>query len=313
MVSTRLNYSHTIGIASFEGRGFMNPIDIKYHDGILYVLSRSNGSNKNNRISAVTLDSEHKFEFANWGEENGKSILPTSIAFDKNNLLYLSDEHLNRISVFDLEGNFKKSWGELGSEENQINRPSGIVFNNENEIFVVDHINSKIKKFDSNGNFISSFGSFGTKEGQFNYPWGITLGKNENIYIADWRNNRVQKFDKDGNFINSIKNYGAKAFNRPSSVHIDEKGYLFVSNWGNDSVVIFDDKENFIYELIGDATLSKWCKEFLEVNPEQSSWRENAGLLDEEKKFWKPTGIESNEDLIFIADACRHRVQIYQK
>ena len=48
MVSTGLNYSHTIGIAAFEGRGFMNPIDIKYHDGILYVLSRSNGSNKNN-------------------------------------------------------------------------------------------------------------------------------------------------------------------------------------------------------------------------------------------------------------------------
>ena len=58
-------------------------------------------------------------------------------------------------------------------------------------------------------------------------------------------------------YINSIKNYGEKAFNRPSSVHIDEKGYLFVSNWGDDSVVIFDDKENFIYELMGDATLSK--------------------------------------------------------
>ena len=32
----------------------------------------------------------------------------------------------------------------------------------------------------------------------------------------------------------------------------------------------------------------KWCKEFLEVNPEQSSWRENAGLLDEEKNFGNP-------------------------
>ena len=89
MLSSRINYSHTIGIASFEGRGFMNPIELKFHNEILYVLSRSNGSNKNNRISAVSLDSEHKFEFANWGEENGKSILPTSIAIDHKNQIFL--------------------------------------------------------------------------------------------------------------------------------------------------------------------------------------------------------------------------------
>ena len=313
MLSTRLNYSHTIGIASFEGRGFMNPIDIKFKNEILYVLSRSNGSNKNNRISAVTLDSDHKFEFANWGEDKGKSILPTSIAFDKNNLLYLSDEHLHRISIFDLEGKFIKSWGEKGSAEDQINRPSGLAFNKENELLIVDHINSKIKKFDENGKFISSFGSFGKNEGEFNYPWGITIDNIGNIFVADWRNNRIQKFDKDGDFISSINSFNNKKFYRPSSVHIDERGFLFVSNWGKDTVVIFDENENFICELSGDATLSKWCEEFLDVNPEQSSWRENAGLFEEEKKFWKPTGIDTNKDLIFITDSCRHRVQIYKK
>lgn len=313
MVSTELNYSHTIGIASFEGRGFMNPIDVKFKNQTLYVLSRSNGSNKNNRISAVTLDSEHKFEFANWGEENGKSILPTSIAFDKNDFLYLSDEHLNRISIFDLNGNFIKSWGEFGSGKKQINRPSALVFNEQNELYIVDHLNSKIKKFDTDGNFISSFGAFGKNEGEFNFPWGIALDQSENIYIADWRNNRVQKFDKNGNFISKIDTFNNSNLNRPSSVHIDDRGYLYISNWGNDTVVIFDDKENFANELHGDATLSKWCEEFLDVNPEQSSWRENAGLFEEEKKFWKPTGIDTNKDLIFISDACRHRVQIYKK
>ena len=66
-------------------------------------------------------------------------------------------------------------------------------------------------------------------------------------------------------------------------------------------------------EIFGDASLSKWCQEFLEVNPEQSSWRENAALFEEEKKFWKPTGIETNENMIFISDSCRHRIQIYKK
>ena len=313
MVTTKLEYSHTIGIASFEGRGFMNPIDIKYNNGTLFVLSRSNASNKNNRISAVTLDSEHKYEFANWGEDKGKSILPTAIVFDKNDKLYLSDEHLNRISIFDYNGNFIDSWGEYGCDNGQLNRPSGLAFNKQNELFIVDHLNSRVQKFDEKGKFISNFGLFGTNEGEFNYPWGIALDNEENIYIADWRNNRVQIFDSNGNCVKIIKKFNDSGFNKPSSVHIDNRGYLFVSNWGNNSVIIFDDKQNFLYEIFGDASLSKWCQEFLDVNPEQSSWRENAGLFEEEKKFWKPAGIETNENLIFISDSCRHRIQIYRK
>ena len=83
MITSTNEYSHTIGIASFEGRGFMNPIDVVFNNNLLYVLSRSNASNKNNRVSVLTLDSDHKFEFANWGEDSGKSILPTAIAIDK--------------------------------------------------------------------------------------------------------------------------------------------------------------------------------------------------------------------------------------
>ena len=54
MITSTNEYSHTIGIASFEGRGFMNPIDVVFNNNLLYVLSRSNASNKNNRVSALT-------------------------------------------------------------------------------------------------------------------------------------------------------------------------------------------------------------------------------------------------------------------
>jgi DNA-binding beta-propeller fold protein YncE len=207
MVTTSLEYSHTIGIASFEGRGFMNPIDIKFKNDLLYILSRSNASNKNNRVSAVSIQSDHKFEFANWGEENGQSILPTSITFDLDNKFYLSDEHLNRISIFDLEGNFIEKWGEYGTEKGKLNRPSGISINSDNELLVVDHLNSRIQKFDTKGNFINSFGEFGNLEGQFNYPWGLSIDAEDNIYVADWRNNRIQIFNKDGEFIKIINSF----------------------------------------------------------------------------------------------------------
>ena len=114
MITSTNEYSHTIGIASFEGRGFMNPIDEVLNNKILYVLIRSNASNKNNRVSVLTLDSDHKFEFANWGEDSGKSILPTAIAIDKEYNFIISDEHLNSISIFDLECNFVNHWGDFG-------------------------------------------------------------------------------------------------------------------------------------------------------------------------------------------------------
>ena len=38
MVTTANDYSHTIGIASFEGRGFMNPIDVIFNDELLLSL-----------------------------------------------------------------------------------------------------------------------------------------------------------------------------------------------------------------------------------------------------------------------------------
>ena len=96
------SYSHTIGIASFEGRGFMNPVDVRLaQDGNLYVLSRSNASNKNVRVSVVTLDSEFLFEFANWGEEPGQATQPKSLAFGPDDRVYLTDEYINTVTVFE--------------------------------------------------------------------------------------------------------------------------------------------------------------------------------------------------------------------
>ena len=177
---------------------------------------------------------------------------------------------------------------------------------------VVDHLNSRIQKFDTSGKYISCFGKFGKDVGEFNYPWGIDIDKDQNIYIADWRNNRVQIFNSNGNYVNSIENYEDQKLAKHSSVHISKKGNIFVTNWADNSVIIYDSKLNFISKLIGDATISKWCQEFLDVNPEQSSWREEAGLFEEEKRFWRPQNIDSNEDLIFITDSCRHRIQIYK-
>ncbi len=310
-------YSHTLGIASFEGRGFMNPVDVRFsNDGYLYVLSRSNAGNRNVRVSAVTLESEFLFEFANWGTEPGLSTQPTAIAVGPDERVYLTDEFTQLLSVFEKDGTFVDRWGETGSSDGQWHRPSGLAFDSEGYLHVVDHLNARVQKYTIDGEYISSFGTFGTGPGEFNYPWGISIDSEDCIWVVDWRNDRVQRFTSDGEFIFAFGSSGDGdgEFDRPSSVHVSDDGTVYVSDWRNDRVQVFDMDAAHRETLVGHATLSQWCQEFLDVNPEQAGWRANSGMAEQEKLFWRPAGIDTNSDgLVCITDSCRHRVQIYSR
>ena len=311
------SYSHTIGIASFLGRGFMNPIDVRLDSkGLIFVLSRSNAANKDVRISVQTLDSEYLYEFGRWGTEPGQTTQPTAIALDGDDRVYVTDEFMHNVTIFDREGQFIDRWGEFGTGTGQFDRPSGIAIDSEGNLHVVDHLNARIQKLTPDGAFISSFGTFGTEPGQFNFPWGITIDREDGIWIADWRNDRIQRFTPDGEFVSMLGSSGRDdgQFDRPSGVHVASDGVVFVADWRNDRVQVFAGDGVHSETLIGDATLSKWCQEFLDVNPEQASWRENAGLFEQEKRFWRPSAVEStNDGLVLVADSCRHRIQIYRR
>jgi DNA-binding beta-propeller fold protein YncE len=311
------SYSHTIGIASFLGRGFMNPVDVRLaSDGLLFVLSRSNAGNKDVRISVQTLDSEYMYEFARWGTDEGQTTQPTAIALDGDDRVFVTDEFMHNVSIFDREGEFIERWGEHGSGEGQFDRPSGMAIDSAGDIHIVDHLNARVQKFAPDGTYISSFGSFGTRPGEFNFPWGISIDAEDGIWIADWRNDRVQRFTADGEFVSSLGSSGVGdgEFDRPSGVHVASDGVVFVADWRNDRVQVFGQDGSHGESLVGDATLSKWCQEFLDVNPEQASWREGAGLFEREKRFWRPSAIETSDDgLVLVADSCRHRIQIYKR
>ena len=311
------SYSHTIGIASFLGRGFMNPVDVRLDsEGLLFVLSRSNAGNKDVRISVQTLDSEYMYEFGRWGTDPGQTTQPTAIVLDSDDHVYVPDEFMHNVSIFDREGKFLERWGEFGTGVGQFNRPSGIAIDSDGNLHIVDHLNARVQKLSPDGKFISSFGTFGTEPGQFNFPWGISIDSEDGIWIADWRNDRIQRFTPDGEFVSVLGSSGSSdgQFDRPSGVHVASDGTVFIADWRNDRVQVFGQDGAHTETLIGDATLSKWCQEFLDVNPEQASWRENAGLFEQEKRFWRPAAIETSSDgLVLIADSCRHRIQIYNR
>ncbi|HEX7845839.1 MAG TPA: hypothetical protein VF476_08585, partial [Chitinophagaceae bacterium] len=56
-----------------------------------------------------------------FGDKPGQLKFPTMIAADKNNSLYVVDQHNHRIQKFDSAGNFISMWGKQGSGQGEFN------------------------------------------------------------------------------------------------------------------------------------------------------------------------------------------------
>ena len=184
-------------------------------------------------------------------------------------------------------------------------------------MFVVDSLNHRVQRFTLNGEYLGQFGSFGSGPGQLNTPWGIGLDKDGNVFVADWRNDRIQKFDRDGNFLMKFgsSGNGDGELNRPSGIAVDKEGIIYVTDFKNDRLQVFYADGSYITQLTGDATLSKWGRERLELDPGMMRGRDRAqGLMEREKQFNGPIAVEvDDEGRVFIVETARQRLQVYRK
>lgn len=329
-----LEYSFTLGIVAMEGRGFEYPTDtVIGKNGRLYVPNRSRDTGERAvRVTVLDTDSEFYGTFGYFGYGDGQLVSPMCAAEGENGLIYVTDETTSQVSAFDYEGNFILKWGVSGSGDGELNGPSGIAFDSGGDVFIVDTQNNRVQKFTSAGEFLLTFGSKGPDEGQFDLPWGVAVAPNGDVYVADWGNDRIQRFRQDGIFVASYgtSGNGDGQFLRPSSVAVDERGYMYVADWGNERIQVLDADGAFVQKLRGEATLSKWAANYLEVNSEEGDARAvsdlepSAELLGTddphtesahvEKFFWAPMSVKLDDSgRLYVTEGNRHRIQIYQR
>ena len=327
----RLSYLKTIGVMNNNpiGRGFGHPVDLTVGtDGRIFVLNRHAGLA---RIGVCTLGEEYLGEFGSYGHGDGQLWLPTAITVDSRERVYVADEYHHNISVFGSSGEFKVKWGEYGSGEGQIDGPSGLAVDSEDNVFVVDQKNNRVQKFTADGGHLLQWGEQGDSEGQFNLPWGITVDSQGNVYVADWRNDRIQKFTPEGRFLAAFgeSGDGDGQFHRPAKPAVDSEGYIYVPDWGNERVQVLGPDGSFQLKLRGQATVSKWAQEFLDVNPDESGPREQSNLIPDlpshfdtpylvstqtEPYFWGPASVNlDGEGRLYVTESSRHRIQVYQR
>ncbi len=316
-------FSHTVGRVEYTGTGFWGPTAIDLgQDGSVYVVNRGGEQNPGSRVNKIAIgapgDEEFLCEFALTGEEDGQAIWPSSVALDREENVYVTDEWLHRVSVFDKDGTFLSNWGTHGTVEGKLNRPSGIAFDQEDCLYIADSHNHRIQKFTKNGTFLATFGEEGSGEGQFNLPWGITIDNQEDVYVADWGNHRVQKFSSDGTFLASFGTFGSGVgeLNYPTDVTVDGDGDVYVADWANHRVQIFTSDGDVITSLIGDAQqLSKWAQQSIDANPDMQKARRRVKSPEPEWRFLFPTAVAFDEagGRLFVADCQYSRLQIYTK
>ncbi len=320
------NFSHVVGRALMGGAAFNHPLALVLgQGGLLYVVSRGRivyGFNGSSRVSKITIggpgDEEFHCEFGRYGEGDGQTIWPASVALDREGNVCVSDEWLHRISIFDEDGNFLDKWGTPGAGNGELNRPSGVLFDREDNLLIVDSHNHRIQKFTKDGSFLGKWGCYGGEEGEFNMPWGITMDSQGDIYVADWKNHRVQKFSPDGTFLASFGSFGTGlvGLNHPTDVAVDGEGDVYVCDWYNHRVQIFASDGEFITSLLGDAhELSKWAKWSVDANPDVMKARRRVKSLEPEWGFRCPTAVAFDEAKghIIVADCQRGRLQVYIK
>ncbi len=326
-----LSYLKTIGVMNNNpvGRGFGHPVDLAIdRSGRIYVLNRHAGLV---RVGVCTLDEQYLGEFGSYGHEDGQFWLPTSIAIDSRQRIYAADEYHHNVSVFDESGAFLDKWGRFGSGEGEINGPSGLAFDAEDCVYLVDQNNHRVQKFTADGGYVLGWGGFGTDAGQFNLPWGITVAPDGSVYVADWRNDRIQKFTPDGRFLAAFgePGDGDGQFYRPAKPAVDVDGYIYVADWGNERVQVLGPDGSFQQKLRGQATVSTWAQEFLDVNPDESDTRDQSNLIPDlpphlntpylvstqsEPYFWGPISVTlDDEGRLYVTETARHRVQVYHR
>ena len=330
-------YSHTVGFHAQTGKGFNNPVDVALgRGGVLYVLNRASpeldASLFQKGVTVCTVTEEYLGAFSGGGTGDGQIMWPVSIAIDKDDNIYISDEALHRISIFDKHRQFVGNWGVKGSGDGEFDRPAGIAFDKDDNLLVVDGLNNRVQMFTKDGKFLAKWGRAGRGDCEFNMPWGIAVDHSRDVYVADWRNDRIEKFDAGGRYLASFGNSGSGdgEFHRPTGVAVDLEGNIYVADWGNERVQVLGPDGSFRAKFRGESSLSKWAEEYFVTNPDELREREEANLepdldplasdtlRDEsasiEKLFWGPTSVKIDaQGRIYVVESCRHRIQVYVK
>jgi hypothetical protein len=135
------------------------------------------------------------------GDKPGEFFSPISLAFNKQDELFVTDLNNARVQKFTTGGRFLSSF-DLPSDTPP--RKSciigGMAIDDKGLIYLSFMVQNKIAVYDETGKLVRDWGKKGGADGEFWQPGGIVIVGNQ-LYVADQCNHRVQRFTLDGKYL----------------------------------------------------------------------------------------------------------------
>jgi sugar lactone lactonase YvrE len=194
--------------------------------------------------------------------------LPTAIALDAANNLYVADTGNHRIRkinattgiITTVAGDGTQGYsGDAGPATSAaIDSPTGLALDNQNNLYLADTHNHRIRKITAATGIITTIAGTGTQSfsgdtaastaATLALPHGITIDPAGNLYLADTQNHRIRRIDATTGIITTIAGDGTQAFagdggpaiaaslNTPRAAALSPSTLLTLADTGNQRV-----------------------------------------------------------------------------
>jgi secreted PhoX family phosphatase len=193
---------------------------------------------------------------------------PTSLVFDKQGNLLISDTFNNRVRKVDSKGiittiigNDMAGFSGDGGQANKatLNAPGALALDNNGNLLIADTKNNRVRRVDNQGVITTIVGNgqttsigdngLATNAG-LNGVCAVIADANNNLFIADTGNNRIRRVDSKTSIITTVVGNGTALYqgdgtlatnaslNSPRGLAIDTAGNLLIADTGNTSVRI---------------------------------------------------------------------------
>lgn len=124
----------------------------------------------------------------------GAFNMPTYVAVDSADTIYVTDSMNFTVRVFDANGKFVRNIGQIGDAPGSFARPKGVAVDSDRNLYVLDAIFGNFQIFNSKGQLLLYVGHEGAQPGDMMLPSGIFIDRDDRIYVADTFNHRIQVF-----------------------------------------------------------------------------------------------------------------------
>ena len=281
-----MKYLKTIGFNSNQpiGRGFNYPYDTAFSaDGRIFVMNRMGGLNPRGiRIQICTFDEDWLGEFSTGpGDGDDQFRVPVCMAFDAHDNLYVTDEALNEVKVFDSQGNFLRKWGTDIDGHGSLAGPAGVAHGADGSVFVVEQYANRVHKLTPGRRVDRYVGRVRRRSRPVQPALGRNRGRRRRRVhrrLAQRPDSEVHAGRRVHRRVRRDRATGMASSTGRAQSRSLARGLICVADWGNERVQILDANGEFQQMLTGEATLSKWAAEWLDVNQDELGARNRSDL-----------------------------------